>query len=206
MSRFVPSLALILALVLAPLAANAGIVSVSQAMQEQYYGQDNAPLTVYEYYSLSCPHCRHFFETTFPEVKKNYIDTGKVKFVLRDFPLNGPALGAAMIARCSGPRYKGMVDLFFKSQMQWAYSQDPLQELTRVARFGGMSSADVEACLKQQAIQDGVNEEEKQAEKKYGINATPSFVIEGKVYTGAMEYDQFKQILDEHLKNKKAAN
>lgn len=206
MSRFVPSIALLLTLVVAPMVARADIVPLKQAMHEQSYGDVNAPLTVYEYYSLGCPHCRHFYETTFPEVKKNYVDTGKVRFVLRDFPLGTASLAAAMIARCSGDRYKGMVELFFQSQAEWEQAQNPLEGLKKVARFGGLSGTDVDACLKQKDLLDAVNAEAKNGQDEYGVNATPTFVMDGKAYAGAMSYDEFKKLLDEHLKDKKVGN
>lgn len=199
MSRFVPSLALLLTLLVAPLGASAEIAAAEQALEDKFYGEADAPLAVYEYFSLGCPHCKQFHETTFPKVKEDYIETGKVKFVLRDFPLGTPALAAAMIARCSGERYKGMVDLFFKSQGEWARSQQPLDELKRVARFGGMSGDDVDACLREKPILEGINEMAKNGQNEFGVNSTPSFVVDGKVYPGAMPYEEFKEILDAQL-------
>ena len=199
MSRFAPSLALLLTVLLAPLAASAEIVSAEQALEEKFYGEAEAPVTVYEYFSLGCPHCKQFHENTLPQVKKDYVETGKVKFVLRDFPLGTPALAAAMIARCSGDRYKGMVDMFFNAQGQWAHSQQPLEELKRVARFAGMSGDDVDACLREKPILNGINEMAKKGQNEFGVNSTPSFVVDGKVHAGAMPYEDFKKILDAQL-------
>lgn len=199
MSRFAPSLALLLTVLLAPLAASAEIVSAEQALEEKFYGEAEAPVTVYEYFSLGCPHCKQFHENTLPQIKKDYVETGKVKFVLRDFPLGTPALAAAMIARCSGDRYKGMVDMFFNAQEQWARSQQPLEELKRVARFAGMSGDDVDACLREKPILNGINEMAKNGQNEFGVNSTPSFVVDGKVHAGAMPYEDFKKILDAQL-------
>lgn len=199
MSRFAPSLALLLTVLLAPLAASAEIVSAEQALEEKFYGEAEAPVTVYEYFSLGCPHCKQFHENTLPQIKKDYVETGKVKFVLRDFPLGTPALAAAMIARCSGDRYKGMVDMFFNAQGQWAQSQQPLEELKRVARFAGMSGDDVDACLREKPILNGINEMAKNGQNEFGVNSTPSFVVDGKVHAGAMPYEDFKKILDAQL-------
>lgn len=199
MSRFAPSLALLLIVLLAPLAASAEIVSAEQALEEKFYGEAEAPVTVYEYFSLGCPHCKQFHENTLPQIKKDYVETGKVKFVLRDFPLGTPALAAAMIARCSGDRYKGMVDMFFNAQGQWAHSQQPLEELKRVARFAGMSGDDVDACLREKPILNGINEMAKNGQNEFGVNSTPSFVIDGNVHAGAMPYEDFKKILDAQL-------
>jgi protein-disulfide isomerase len=198
-SRFAPSLALLLTVLLAPLAASAEIASTEQALQEKFYGEAEAPVTVYEYFSLGCPHCKQFHENTLPQIKKDYVETGKVKFVLRDFPLGTPALAAAMIARCSGDRYKGMVDMFFNAQGQWAQSQQPLEELKRVARFAGMSGDDVDACLREKPILNGINEMAKNGQNEFGVNSTPSFVVDGKVHAGAMPYEEFKKILDAQL-------
>ena len=105
-----------------------------------------------------------------------------------------------MVARCAGhQRYFGMVDMFFKSQAQWSRAENPLAELQKVARFGGMAPADVEACLRSKEIQDGIRQVALHAQNELGVNSTPSFVIAGKVYPGNMDYDTFKKLIDEAL-------
>jgi len=179
----------------------AGIAPVDEALKEKVYGKADAPVTVVEYASLGCPHCAAFHFQTFPKLKKEYIDTGKVKLIYRDFPLGTPAFAASMVARCSGhQRYFGMVDMFFKSQAQWSRAQNPLAELQKVARFGGMAPGDVEACLRSKEIQDGIRKVAQEAQNDHGVNSTPSFIIAGKVYPGNIEYDTFKKLIDSALK------
>ena len=148
MSRFILGLAvtaLLLAPVLAPWPAAAGIVAIEDAMSEMALGSADAPVTMIEYSSLGCPHCAAFHRDTLPRIKKEYIDTGKLRVIYRDFPLGTPALAASMIARCSGPRkFFGFIEILFRSQAQWSRSDNPLEALTRVSRFGGMTEADVE--------------------------------------------------------------
>lgn len=204
MSRFVLGIALILTVVLTPLAAGAEIAAVEKALEEKFYGADDAPLTVYEYFSLGCPHCKRFHEDTLPKLKQDYFESGKVKFVMRDFPLGTPALAAAMISRCAGDRYKGMVDLFFQAQGQWSRSERPLDELKRIARFGGLSGEDVDACLQNKPILEGINAMAQRGQNEFGVNSTPSFVIDGQTISGALSYEDFKDVLDNALE--KATN
>lgn len=185
---------------MAPFAAHAGVASIEDATKEMVYGRDDAPLTIVEYASLGCPHCARFHETTFPQLKKDYIDTGKVRMIYRDFPLGTPALAASMIARCAGSaRYFGMVNLFYRTQSRWSSAQNPMAELGKVARMGGMSTGDVEACFQSRPLQEFILNVAKQAKDKHGVNSTPSFVIGGKTVSGALEYDDFKKLLDQNL-------
>jgi protein-disulfide isomerase len=182
--------------------ATAGIASLEDATKEMVVGDANAPVTMIEYASLGCPHCANFHFNTYPEIKKNYIDTGKVKLVYRDFPLGRPALAAALIARCSGSqRYFGMVEVFFRSQKQWSHAQNPLDELKKTARFGGMSSSDVDACLSNQAILDHIQDLARTGQSEHKIQATPSFVIGGETISGGLPYADMKVYLDKALEN-----
>ena len=204
MSRFIPGLAVIavlLAAVLAPWPAAAGIVAIEDAMSEMALGSADAPVTMIEYSSLGCPHCATFHRETLPRIKKEYIDTGKLRLVFRDFPLGAPALAASMIARCSGPRkYFGFIEILFRSQAQWSRSKNPLEALTRVSRFGGMTEADVEACLKYQALLASIRKGAETAQKKHQITSTPTFLIAGEMISGAQPFDTFKKAIDKALK------
>ena len=172
------------------------IASVEEALKEKVYGDPDAPVTVVEYASLGCPHCANFHLQTFPELKKTYIDTGKVRLVYKDFPLGRPAFAASMIARCAGhERYFGMIDVFYKSQANWSRAENPLAELQKVARFGGLSPEGVEACLGTRPLAEGIQKVAKEAQK-IGVNSTPSFVIEGRVYPGAMSFEEMKPLID----------
>ena len=179
----------------------AEITNVDDAIKPIVIGKADAPVTIIEYASLGCSHCAQFHQKTYPKLKKDYIDTGKVKLIFTDFPLNTPALAASMIARCAGPtRYLGFVDLFFRAQEQWNNADNPLESLKKIARFGGLSSEDVDQCLNQQPLIDYVQETARKANSEQKINSTPSFIINGKKVTGALEYEKFRTILDEALR------
>jgi len=198
---FVGALGLASALVLTvPEAARAEIASDKEATEEKVVGDPNAKVTVIEYASLGCPHCANFHFDVYPKIKKEYVDTGKVKFIFRDFPLGTPSVAAAMIARCAGSkRYFAMIDIFFKAQHQWSHAPNPLEALKKTARFGGMSSADVDACIANQALLNSIQERAQAAQLDYEINSTPSFVIEGRKIAGGLPYADFKKVLDEAL-------
>src|SRR6266446_4163588 len=115
-------------------------------------GDPNAPITLIEYASLTCPHCAHFDTQILPEVKKKWIDTGKVKLIYRDFPLDQVAAKAAQIAECSGKdRYFGVIDLIFRGQPTWATASDPIAELAKPLRIAGMGEKEIKACLANEA-------------------------------------------------------
>ena len=172
----------------------------NDAMKEMALGSEKAQITVIEYASLGCPHCAQFHLNTYQDVKKNYIDTGKVKYIFRDFPLGTPALAASMIARCSGSaKYFGMVDIFFRGQKQWSQAENPLDALKKIARFGGMSAIDVDDCLQNQALLDYIQNTARDGSEKYKIASTPSFVIDGETHSSALTYADFKKLLDKAL-------
>ena len=184
--------------------ARADIASIEDAIKPATVGNSDAPVTIIEYASLGCSHCAHFHNEIYPKLKRDYIDTGKAKLVFTDFPLGTPALAAAMIARCSGPkRYLGFIDIFFRAQRQWSHAEHPLEALKKTARFGGLNSDDVDACLKQQKLIDYLQETARKASTKHEINSTPSFLINGKKVAGALEYEKFREYVDEALKKAK---
>ena len=206
MSRFVVKQLFLAGLVIglawtAPTPAAAAIASTDVATEEKIIGSDKALVTLIEYASLGCSHCAQFHKDTFPKIKKDYIDTGKLRMIYRDFPLGTPALAAAMIARCSGRnRYFGFVNLLFRSQAQWSRSENPLEALTKVARFGGLSADDVNACLQNQSLLDSIQSKARKAQNNHGIKSTPSFIINGTSISGAMTYDEFRKVIDRALK------
>ncbi len=208
MSKFIPRLAalpiLLMALAAGPLTsvpAKAAIVPVEEALSEMSMGPDNAPVTMIEYSSLGCPHCAAFHRDTLPKIKKEYIDTGKVRLVYRDFPFGTPALAASMIARCAGrDKFFGFIEIIYRSQDQWSRSRQPLAELARVARFGGMSETDVEECLKLQELLIGIRRIAAAAQETYKVKSTPTFIIGKKTISGAMSYENFKKVFDRALR------
>ncbi|MEQ8318825.1 MAG: DsbA family protein [Rhodospirillales bacterium] len=181
--------------------AQAKIVDTEAAMTELVTGKADAPVEIIEYASLSCPACQHFHANVYPVIKKEYIDTGKVKFIFRDFPTNSPGLAAAMIARCAGPeRHQGMVDIFFDTQQQWGRAENPLQALTMVARMAGLGPNDVDQCIRNADLMNGIQEIARKANKEMGVNATPTVFVAGEKVEHAMEVDKLKAAIDEALK------
>ena len=172
-------------------------------MAERALGEDKAPVTMIEYASLGCSHCATFHRDTLPNIKKTYIDTGRVRLIFRDFPLGGPALAATMVARCA-PRsqYFGLIEVLFREQSRWAQSQKPIEELERIGRMAGMSKDDVEACLGSQPLLTAVRAVAQEGKEKHGVDSTPTFVIDGKTHPGALPYEEFQKLLDAALKKK----
>ncbi len=167
-------------------------------------GLDGAPVTIIEYASLTCPHCAHFNEATFPQLKAQYIDRGLVKYIYRDFPLDRMALRAAEIARCAGPdRYFAFVDVFFRQQMSWAAGKDEaeiLGNLKKLARLGGMSDATFDSCLQDKSVEDAVLAQSLKGEQQYKVDSTPTLFINGEKHPGALSTDELDAALKPLLK------
>lgn len=163
-------------------------------------GPKDAKVTIVEYASLTCPHCAHFNTEILPGLLKEYVDTGKVQYVYRDFPLDRLALAAGMIARCAGrSEYFGFVDTFFSTQIEWATANKPLDALSNLARLGGMSKAKFDACLKDTKIQNAILKERLKAVNDYKVNATPTIFVNGDEYPGGMTLPQFRTLLNRLL-------
>jgi protein-disulfide isomerase len=157
-------------------------------------GDANAPITLIEYSSLSCPHCARFQKDVLPEIKKDFIDTGKVKLIQRDFPLNKPAVQAAQLAHCAGPmRYFALVDVLFKTQDQWL-TEDAVEKLATLAATAGMDRPTFDACLANKDIEAKIVATRKAGEDAFGINATPTFIINGVKREGEQTYDDLKAL------------
>jgi len=163
-------------------------------------GNPNAKVTMIEYASLTCPHCARFNEEVMPEVRKNYIDTGKIRFVFRDFPLDNLATAAAAIARCApGDRGKAMIDIMYKNQNVWARSPKPIEPLRGYAQLAGMSAADFDACLDNKAITGKIMEVMQTASSVYKVEATPTFFVGEEKLSGEISYKDLAKILDKHI-------
>jgi len=171
------------------------VLQISQ--DDRVLGNRDAPITIVEYASLGCPHCAHFTNDVLPEIKKAWIDTGKAKLVLRDFPLDEPSLRAAMIARCAPPdRFYAFADTFFASQDKWAGgTKDYREALARLAKFGGMGKDEFEACLKNTALENKIVEQRLVASQELDVNATPTFFINGSKFSGAPTAEEFNRVL-----------
>ncbi len=203
MSRFVLGIGILTLLLAVPPAA-AGIATLEDAVAEKVMGRDDAPVTMIEYSSLACPHCAAFHRDSLPRIKEAYIDTGKVRLIYRDFPLGGLALAAAMVARCGGSaKFFGFIEVLFRSQAQWSRSDDPTRELARVARFAGISQKDFDACLVNEALMTDIRERAADAQQKFGIESTPTFIIEGEKVVGARPFEDFRDVIEKALEKKR---
>ena len=190
MNGFVRMSAFLLALAVA-LPAMADDKTIEETM-----GKADAPVTIIEYASLTCPHCAAFDVEVLPKIKEKWIDTGKAKLVFRDFPLDPMALGAAMVAHCAGPqRYFGFLDAFFRTQTTWARAANPAQALAQVAKLGGMGEKQFDECLNDGALRARILATQEEAQKKYEVSSTPSFVVDGKLISGSRTFDEFDQLL-----------
>ena len=164
--------------------AQAADPSVADLMQpnplgEMAIGTDSAPITVIEYASMTCPHCAHFSETTFPELKKRYIDTGKVRFIFREFPLDRLAFAGFLLARCvPSDKYFPMIETLFAQQRDWVV-QSPLQPMRAIAKQAGVSQEAFDACLEDHKLIEGIEKVRSQAADKFGVNSTPTFFVNG---------------------------
>jgi protein-disulfide isomerase len=200
---WVATLAPGLGLGLLPVAALAQPPSTQQALAERTMGRADAPVTLIEYSSLTCPHCADFHKDVLGQIKAAYVDTGKVYYVMRDFPLEPRAMAAAMVARCVDPaRYFGFLDMLFKDQQAWAKSQDLLADLRLRAEFAGLSAADFNACLDDRALMQGIQKRAEEGRVQYGIEATPTFIVNGNKVSGARGFEQFKSAIDAQLAKK----
>jgi len=180
--------------------AQAKMVSFDEAKNEMSIGKIDAPVTLHEYASLTCGHCAKFHNTTLPEIKKEYVDTGKVRIVFHDFPLDNLAKGAVMIARCAGPeRFADFTSILFETQHNWRDSNNPLASLKALVQFYGVSADEVTTCLTNQGLLDFVQTNRDTASAKHGINSTPTFIVNGKKIEGAQPFDVFKKALDKAL-------
>ena len=156
---------------------------------------------VVEYGSLTCPHCAVFSRETFPQLKKEYIDTGKVRFIFREFARNTLDVAGFVLARCLGDDKTFAADeLLFAEQDKWAFADKPLEPLIEAMRPTGMTQAQATECLKNQKLADGIVAITKKATDEIHLTGTPTFVIDGKVYGGELTIDQLRAILDPLVK------
>jgi len=164
--------------------------------QDRVLGKPDAPVTIVEYASLTCPHCAHFAKDVLPKLKPKWIDSGKAKLVMRPFPLDEPALRAEMVARCAPPaKYYPLIETLFETQDTWAISKDWRSALERTARLAGISKKDFDACLANKAVEDMVVSSRLVAATQLGVNSTPSFFVNGNKFEGAPTEQAFEQAL-----------
>lgn len=177
---------------------------LEQILSERVLGKADAPVTMIEYASLTCPHCAAFHNEAYLDIKKEYVETGKVRFVMRDFPLDRLALAASMMARClPKERYFSMIELLFRGQQSWARDTDPAGALAGVGRLAGLSQPNFEACLQNREILDGIMKSRNDGQNEHKIESTPTFVIDGKTVAGGRPIEEFRKLLDAALAAKK---
>jgi protein-disulfide isomerase len=163
---------------------------------DRVLGKAGAPITIIEYASLTCPHCAHFEDDVLPKLKAKWIDTGKARLVMRDYPLDQPALRAATLARCAPPdKFYGLVETMFAQQPQWVLAKDYKTALARIAELAGISRKEFDACLANKAIENQVLESRLKATQVLGVNSTPTFFINGTQLTGAPTEEAFDTFL-----------
>ena len=171
------------------------------SLPEQVLGKADAPVTIIEYASMTCGHCAQFHKTTYPELKKRYIDTGKVRFIFREFPLDPLASGAFMLARCAGDgKFFPMVETLFEQQDKWAIRQ-PLPPLLAIAKQAGFTEQSFNACLQDEKLMKQVESVRDRASKEFGVTSTPTFFINGKMEKGAVGIQRFEQLIEPLLKS-----
>ncbi|PQO24179.1 thiol-disulfide oxidoreductase [Rhodobacteraceae bacterium WD3A24] len=174
----------------------------ADAIDDIALGDADAPVTIIEYASFTCPHCARFHETVFPDLKADYIDTGQVRFVTREVYFDAYGLWAGLLARCGSDeeRYYAIVDMIYERQSDWT-SGEPAEvgdNLRRIGRLAGMDNAQIDACLQDEATAEAMVARYQQNMAEYDVSGTPSFVINGELHSN-MGYADMAEIIDGHL-------
>jgi protein-disulfide isomerase len=170
-------------------------------LEEMTIGDPNAPVTIIEYASMTCPHCAHFEQATYPELKRRYIDTGKVRLILREFPLDPLATAGFMLARCAGKdRFFPFVEILFRQQGDWLV-QNPIEPLLTIAKQQGFTEESFHACLGNEGnLLEGIEAVRQRANEKFGVNSTPTFFINGRMLRGDHSLSDFEAAMQPFLK------
>jgi protein-disulfide isomerase len=190
--------AAVLATSLPALAQNVAVQDLAQPgpLGDVALGPADAKVTIIEYASMTCSHCAHFHETTWPELKKRYIDTGKIRFILREFPLDPLATAGFMLARCDGnDKFFPITDMLFEQQKNWAFVDKPLDALRAMLKQAGFSQEKFDACLKDQKLYDAVNSVKNRAMEQFNVDATPTFFINGQRHPGSLTIDEIEKVI-----------
>jgi protein-disulfide isomerase len=176
------------------------VADIKLTANEYTLGPADAKIVIVEYASLTCPHCAQFHTQVLPGLKKEFVETGKVRYVYRDFPHDRLALGAAMIARCAGrENFFGFIDTFYAAQGQWTGASNPLSALGNLARLGGMSQKKFDACLKNVEVQNEILRQRLEAANEFKVQTTPTVFVDGERYGGGMSLDQVRTLLNRKL-------
>lgn len=169
------------------------------ALPEKVMGEADAPVTIVEYASMTCGHCANFHNNTLPAIKEKYIDTGKARLILREFPFDPRAEAGFMLARCADDKYFAMIDVLFEQQRNWVPVENAREALLQIARLAGFSQESFEACLTNQELLEDVRAVRSRAAEEFGVDATPTFFINGNKYAGALSVDEMSAIIDSML-------
>jgi len=193
-----------LKLISAARAQEPSAIAKPSTLGDMVLGSKDAPVTIIEYASMTCPHCAAFEKEVFPQIKSAYVDTGKVKFIFREFPLDQVALAASALARCvakdDSNKYFAMINILFNQQNDLA--QNPFATINRVGKQAGFSEAMIKACVQDDlTVQKGILADREFANKSLKIDSTPSFFINGTLVKGETSFDGFKKIIDPLLKS-----
>jgi protein-disulfide isomerase len=186
------------------MAQSAADVAKPQSLPDMALGPAKAPVTITEYASMTCPHCANFNESVFPKIKSEYIDSGKIRYVFREFPLDIKAAAGSMLARCiakdDAPKYFAVIDLLFRQQNDWVV-KNTTETLTRIGKQAGLSQQAVEDCLKDQALLDKIAADQKFANEVLKVNSTPTFFINGEMLKGETSFEEFSKRINSLLKS-----
>lgn len=167
---------------------------------DKILGSEDAPVTVIEYASMTCGHCANFHNRTWPGLKKDYIETGRARFIFREFPFDPVSTAAFMLARSApADKYFEVVDIMFEEQRSWAFSDDPYNALLNFSKQIGFTQESFEKALTNQGLLDAVNAVRDRAAQEFGVNSTPTFFVNGNKHTGAMSIEEFSEIIETHL-------
>jgi len=187
-----------------PATAAAPASGPTPTAEDHVLGKADAPITIIEYGSLTCPHCAEFDKTTLPQLKKNWIDTGKAKYIFRVFPLNDLDLHAAMLASCvPADRFFPFINTVYQDQLNWMSAKDPEAAVGSIARLAGVDESKIKQCLSDKAAEDKITKQAFTAQKEYGVDSTPTFFINGAKMdpNGAQPFEVFDKQLTAALKS-----
>jgi protein-disulfide isomerase len=193
-----------LRLITGAMAQSASDIAKPMSLPDMALGPANASVTITEYASMTCPHCAAFNEAVFPKIKSEYIDSGKVRYVFREFPLDIKAAAGSMLARCiakdDSGKYFTVIDLLFKQQNDWVM-KNTTETLTRIGKQAGLSQQAVEDCLKDQALLDKIAADQKYASEVLKVDSTPTFFINGERIKGETSFEEFDKRIKSLLKS-----
>ena len=182
--------------------APAALLTKPMALPDMALGSAKAPVLIVEFASMSCPHCAAFEQNVFPMLRSKYVDTGKVRFVFREFPLDMKAVAASMLARCIAngdpEKFFGAIDALFKHQDQ--LMAQTLETLQQIGKRAGMKDQGADACVKDQALLDKLSADQKFANEELKVDATPTFFINGKMFKGTMSFEELEEKIKPSLK------